>query len=202
MFFKTLLVTHCRHVFCMVLLLQLLSTLSANQPLMTCPASRSTVSYVEKCPKDEFEWLSAALKKNCSKISQNCSSDDQFLYHCLINSWENSTLEVCARRVNIIGKCAEYNYDGAVVQEHMNADCKNFKNPCPDVYLSDTAYLYQECYNIVKRKHSQETPPVINRMSSNRRIEKSNSSIFEDFLIFTYSIAIPIIGRLFVFVLQ
>ncbi|XP_062583332.1 uncharacterized protein LOC134245085 isoform X2 [Saccostrea cucullata] len=158
MFHKILLVTQSHPVLSMLLLLQFICTASANQPLMTCPASRGTVKYVEKCPKDEFEWLDAAMKKSCSSIPQNCSSNDTFLYHCLINSWENATLEVCARRVNIIGKCAEYNYDGAVVQEHMSSDCKDFKNPCPDVYLSDTAYLYQECYNIVKRKHSQDTP--------------------------------------------
>ncbi|XP_061167391.1 uncharacterized protein LOC133176259, partial [Saccostrea echinata] len=164
-----------------------------NQPLMTCPASRGTVRYVEKCPLDEFEWLNAALRKNCSKISQNCSSNDEFLYHCLINSWENATLEVCARRVNIIGKCAEYNFEGAVVQEHMNADCKNFDNPCPDVYLSDTAYLYQECYKIVKRKHSTDTPPVINGFPKGKERKKEKDMFINSEGVFVVAAIINII---------
>lgn len=71
--------------------------------MMSCDASRGTVKYVDKCPRNESEWLESARNKNCSGINQNCSSKE-FVYHCLINQWENATVEVCALRVNIIGK--------------------------------------------------------------------------------------------------
>lgn len=71
--------------------------------MMSCEASRGTVEYVDKCPRNEFEWLESARNKKCSGKNQHCSSTD-FVYHCLINQWENATVEVCALRVNIIGK--------------------------------------------------------------------------------------------------
>lgn len=71
--------------------------------MMSCEASRGTEKYVERCPGNKVEWLESAKNKNCSGINQNCSSTE-FVYHCLINQWENATVEVCALRVNIIGK--------------------------------------------------------------------------------------------------
>lgn len=41
----------------------------------------------------------------------------------------------------LLGKCAEYNAKGAVVQQHERLDCKMFAHPCPEVYSSDKAYL-------------------------------------------------------------
>lgn len=73
------------------------------QPMMSCEASRGTVKYVDRCPRNKSEWLESARNKNCSRINQNCSLTE-FVYHCLINQWENATVEVCALRVNIIGK--------------------------------------------------------------------------------------------------
>lgn len=70
---------------------------------MKCEASRATLEYVDRCPKDETEWQKAASKKDCSAVRQNCTSSDNFVYHCLINAWENATVEVCATRVLIIG---------------------------------------------------------------------------------------------------
>ena len=70
---------------------------------MTCESSRSTLEYVDQCPKTKSEWDKAAAKKDCMSIRQNCSSSGEFVFHCLINPWENATVEVCALRVNIIG---------------------------------------------------------------------------------------------------
>lgn len=70
---------------------------------MRCEASRATLEYVNRCPKDETEWKKAASEKDCSAVRQNCTSSDNFVYHCLINAWENATVEVCATRVHIIG---------------------------------------------------------------------------------------------------
>ncbi|XP_078316799.1 uncharacterized protein LOC144620340 [Crassostrea virginica] len=121
-------------------------TTKGNKPPMTCESSRTTLEYVDQCPETKSEWDKAAAKKDCMSIRQNCSSSDQFVFHCLINPWENATVEVCALRVNIIGgKCTEYNALGAVVQEHVRLSCADFDVPCPDFYRSDEAYRYQKC---------------------------------------------------------
>lgn len=139
------------------------ATNTSNSPMMSCEASRGTVKYVDRCPRNKSEWLESARNKNCSRINQNCSSTE-FVYHCLINQWENATVEVCALRVNIIGKCAEYNIKGAVVQEHARRDCRSFQNPCPAYYKSDQAYLYQKCYDgVVTTKQNTAISAASNR---------------------------------------
>lgn len=52
-----------------------------------------------------------AEKMNCNSIHQQCSEslglDPKkyiFQYHCLINSWMNDTIEVCALNQSVLGK--------------------------------------------------------------------------------------------------
>jgi hypothetical protein len=59
-----------------------------------CEYSKTTRREVEKCPSDEISWKEAASKKNCSRYAKNC--DGKIAYHCLINPWQNLTVEVCA----------------------------------------------------------------------------------------------------------
>ena len=66
-----------------------------------CNESTATVEVVSHCPKTLEEQVKAANRKSCSKFSHKCSS---FVYHCVINVWENETLEVCAPRKIIVGK--------------------------------------------------------------------------------------------------
>lgn len=53
----------------------------------------------------------AAKQKDCESIDQKCSKLNElntqryiFQYHCLINSWGNATIEVCALNRSIFGK--------------------------------------------------------------------------------------------------
>ncbi|XP_048768874.1 uncharacterized protein LOC125675328 isoform X2 [Ostrea edulis] len=142
--------------FFFITILTCINVSSANKALMACEASRDTVKQVQKCPLNEDQWREAARRKKCEEIVQNCSGGHEFVYHCLINSWGNETVEVCALRANIIGNCAEYNVLGAVVQDHYSTECTQ----CPAVYPSDKAFLYQECYKLVKRDDQEKIHPV------------------------------------------
>lgn len=84
-----------------------------KQALMACEASRDTVKQVQKCPLNEDQWREAARRKKCEEIVQNCSGGHEFVYHCLINSWGNETVEVCALRANIIGTCTSNSQHGS-----------------------------------------------------------------------------------------
>ena len=63
-----------------------------------CIVSKSTVQKVKSCPKTAEEWGNAADKKGCEKVNNS------FIYHCVMNTWRNETVEVCAAWTNIIGK--------------------------------------------------------------------------------------------------
>ncbi|XP_061167904.1 uncharacterized protein LOC133176858 [Saccostrea echinata] len=108
-----------------------------------------TVEYVDHCPGTKEEWMHAAVRKNCSNIKQDCVKSEQFQYHCVINSFINATMEVCAPTWFCIGFCAEYNLQGERIQDNIDAPCTTFSNPCPQRYLSSEAYLYKECYDLV-----------------------------------------------------
>lgn len=71
-----------------------------------CQEAVNSVQIVESCPTSKTEWDAAARKKNCSRIAlqQDCSSVEQFQYHCVINGYRNETLEVCAPTRIIFGK--------------------------------------------------------------------------------------------------
>lgn len=51
---------------------------------------------VDDCPVSEEEWRKAATRKNCSAYASQCDKPDRFVYHCVINTFVNETLEVCA----------------------------------------------------------------------------------------------------------
>ena len=65
----------------------------------------ATATTVLSCPSNAKEWDERWLKKGCSQIKQTCSS---FEYHCVVNSWLNETIEVCAPGRNIVGKRRSY----------------------------------------------------------------------------------------------
>ena len=58
----------------------------------------STVMKVKSCPLTAEEWGNAVVKKGCESINHS------FLYHCVMNTWRNETVEVCAPWRNIVGK--------------------------------------------------------------------------------------------------
>ena len=63
-----------------------------------CLESVKSKKAVERCPRSKYEWDKAAQKKNCEIIAirQNCTKPENFKYHCVINSYRNETVEVCA----------------------------------------------------------------------------------------------------------
>lgn len=61
---------------------------------------------VKFCPTTKQEWEAAAESKNCDKTAaqQTCLYDaKKFVYHCVINGFQNETLEVCAPQKLITG---------------------------------------------------------------------------------------------------
>lgn len=122
----------------------------------------------------------AANKINCDSIQQECSKslglDPQrfiFQYHCLINSWMNATVEVCALNRSILGYCSEFNTNGALIQENYGADCRKYDPPCPQIYNSAEAYKYQPCYDLVYKRHRNPVY-VSQRLSSSSQKSTSN----------------------------
>ncbi|XP_048768352.2 uncharacterized protein LOC125674972 [Ostrea edulis] len=116
-----------------------------------CGISKKTRSTVKTCPVDEASWLKAANQMDCSKYDGKCSGN--LKYHCLINPWQNETVQVCAPPTRIrSGYCAEYNTRGGKVQEFYINNCK----ACSRDYQSTEAYKYQECYSqVYKQTHRQ-----------------------------------------------
>lgn len=55
-----------------------------------------------------------AKNKDCVSIahSQNCTKPEQFKYHCLINEFENASIEVCAESYYMVsGRLHVANYN-------------------------------------------------------------------------------------------
>lgn len=63
--------------------------------------SAATAQIVKSCPQNHKEWIKAAARKGCEQMARFCSS---FEYHCVINAWGNETIEVCAPKLQIVGK--------------------------------------------------------------------------------------------------
>lgn len=70
-----------------------------------CPDAASTVEYVERCPTSEAEVKLASEKKNCDLYAKNqtCTSPEKFKFHCVVNTFLNETISVCAPQLNIKG---------------------------------------------------------------------------------------------------
>lgn len=69
-------------------------------------AIQDLVKIIASCPKTKKEWDIAASKKNCEQLTSQAlcgTSKELYVYHCVINGFENETLEVCAPRKIIFG---------------------------------------------------------------------------------------------------
>lgn len=62
------------------------------------------------CPKSKEEWGNAAKLKNCeiTASKQKCSNTSEFVYHCVIDGYQEKTLEVCAPRKLMHGNVLTY----------------------------------------------------------------------------------------------
>lgn len=124
-----------------------------------CPKAVGSIKYVVSCPTSKTEWDTAASKKNCSRLAshQNCSSVEQFKYHCVINGFRNATLEVCAPSRMIFGHCVEFNLLGGVIQDQMSSPCNNIFPKCDAIFRSTDAYKYPDCFDLVERSTTVDT---------------------------------------------
>ena len=57
---------------------------------------------MDDCPANEQQWIEASERKNCLAYAEYCDIPDKFVYHCVVNSNLNGTLEVCAYVQNIM----------------------------------------------------------------------------------------------------
>lgn len=57
---------------------------------------------VDDCPDTEVKWKEAATRKNCAAYANQCDEPKRLEYHCVINTYVNQTLDVCAYRQNIV----------------------------------------------------------------------------------------------------
>lgn len=85
---------------CVILTLKIHRNETENCPEVLIPKA------VWMCPKSSEEYDRANSKKKCSQAAnkRNCSAPDEFKYHCVINSFQNETFEVCAHEKIIFGR--------------------------------------------------------------------------------------------------
>ncbi|XP_061192244.1 uncharacterized protein LOC133200469 [Saccostrea echinata] len=144
-----------------IIFLQNVQITNANTD--SCSASKSTVQSVENCPTSKKEWIEASQRKNCSAFASQCSDPGNFVYHCVISSSLNGTLEVCAyKKIIVFGYCTEYSYSANRIQPRLGAACTNFiENPCPTGYPSNETYKYPGCYNLTKKSTTEKPTTMI-----------------------------------------
>lgn len=144
--------------------IQLSHTLEASD---SCSISRYTVQKVENCPESKEKWKEAAARKKCEDYAIFCDEPKRLKYHCVISSFINETLEVCAYTQNIVlGHCTDYSISGNLIKQNRRTNCKAFESkPCPLFYFSTEAYKYPGCYELTKRSKKQ-TPIHLTVLSS------------------------------------
>lgn len=77
----------------------------------SCDISNKTVRIVKKCPEDEEKLREAATRMDCAAYANQCFEPERLVYHCVINTFVNQILEVCAYAQNILqGFSLESNY--------------------------------------------------------------------------------------------
>lgn len=148
----------------------------------SCPISPLTLEIVDECPDSEEKWSEAAARKNCAAHASNCSKPDRLVYHCVINSFVNQTLEVCAySRIIVLGYCTEYSLGGNKIQQSFRATCKQFtEKPCPLGYPSTDAYKYPGCYSLTKKTTTMSSLSTTNatHMNNEKQVDGGSSKDF------------------------
>lgn len=139
--------------------LPMLSHASEVSSVYSCPISPLTVQEVENCPDSKEKWQEAAARKNCAAYASQCDEPERLVYHCVINSFINATLEVCAYAQFIVfGHCTDYSISGNLIKQNWGTNCEVFETkPCPNVYRSTEAYKYPGCYELTKNSKRSTT---------------------------------------------
>lgn len=58
-----------------------------------------------------------------------------------------------------VGFCAEFDQDGALIQDNYKADCRKYDPPCPKIYNSAEAYKCELYFSIKKKEMLIEVYP-------------------------------------------
>lgn len=128
-----------------------------------CQEAIDNINIVLSCPTSKEDRDIAARRMKCNEFAKlkNCSNE-QLKYHCVMNAFMNETLEVCAPVRFIFGHCTEFNIAGRVLQIHPEAKCNNVSPKCDEMYQSNDAYKYPDCYTLVYEATQKTTvlPPV------------------------------------------
>lgn len=150
-----------------------------------CAESIKSIVTVSSCPTSKEKWNLAASKKHCEThaLRQNCTHPTNYVYHCVINQYENEILEVCAQKRIIFGHCTAYNVGGGVIQHHFSAQCSHSAFPkCNRFYLSTEAYKYPDCYQLVRQRLDHTTSNIVNQLVFNQRLDHTTSSTVNQLL--------------------
>lgn len=168
------------HKICILLCLLQIQVHVYKSEARYCQEAVASVALVGSCPTSEIEWDAAARRKNCSSVSsyQNCSTVEKFQYHCVINSYRNETLDVCAPSRIVFGHCVEFNLLGGVIQDQWSSPCNDTFPKCGHVYNSTAAYKYPDCYKLVYKKRNNSTTEKL----STRKIKDITKTTTADYI--------------------
>lgn len=153
-----------------------------------CPQSIPTRTEVPVCPKDITEWEKARERKQCHVISENCTTDNKFEYHCLSNSNLGQFVEVCAPTKVIVGQyCPSYDMERNIIEPNFQQSCKAHLKPCLNVYKSSFVYQYQECF--LYKENNKDSNNIINPIT----IVNDNTVVDNGVYVICASLAVLII---------
>ncbi|XP_062566021.1 uncharacterized protein LOC134228389 [Saccostrea cucullata] len=111
-----------------------------------CEHSISTIVFVDDCPRSLKEWTKASGRKRCHNIPQNCTSPDQFQYHCLLDPNNQRLFEICATRRIMTGQfCPKFNIHRFRLENNYGCPCVNGTPSCPYHYRSTDVYKCGYC---------------------------------------------------------
>lgn len=123
---------------------------------------------------------------DCAAYANQCFEPERLVYHCVINTFVNQILEVCAYAQNILqGLCTEFNIRGNIIQPNVRANCTVFaQNPCPQLYNSNEAHKYKGCYELTRERsaNSQQRDSTTekNDEKSSFKMSDGNMSVNEN----------------------
>lgn len=127
-----------------------------------CLVSLPTVQTVTSCPTNTAELSQARKRKQCIHLSiiQNCTTPGNFQYHCVLNTYENETVEVCAPIILSQGYCLKFDEGGARLQNIYDRECTIYSKPCTTRFNSSELLQYFQCNYILNK--SKQTNSVVN----------------------------------------
>lgn len=136
------------HIYVVLLVL---SVQSCNSVEKYCQEAVKSITKVDICPKSKEEWDKAASKKNCRVMAemQNCTNTELFVYHCVIDQFRKETLELCAPKTIIRGRCPDFNIFRGIICGQDSGECNRLFPKCDNIYNSSDAYKYFDCYKLL-----------------------------------------------------